>query len=171
MDSEAFPVANVYVEDDISEMIVKKAIAELAVANLGFLKLLKVVVVGSADKTYRYFESRKALHHLEDKTPRPACVLDGDMERKSDGDGNVMYPYQDGLFFHYTNAAPEKMLWGYFSQLIRMLTYNITMIIQIHTACCRKWLMKDWRLIKPELLNYVLLHIGIMSLVVHISSR
>ncbi len=112
MDSEAFPVASVYVEDDISEMIVKKAIGELTVANLGFSKLLKVVPVGSADKTYRYFERRKALHQFEDKTPTPACVLDGDMEGKVDRNGNVMYPNQDGLFFHYYNVAPEKMLLG-----------------------------------------------------------
>lgn len=69
-------------------------------------------IVGSADKTYRYFERRKALHQFEDKTPTPACVLDGDMEGKVDRNGNVMYPNQDGLFFHYYNVAPEKMLLG-----------------------------------------------------------
>lgn len=110
MDSKAFPVVSVYVEDDVSKLIVKRAIAEVMLANPGFNRLVKVVVVGSADKTFRYFDTRKATRLEEPNTSKPACVLDGDMQNKLDGNGNLLYPAQDGLFFHYSNYPPEKML-------------------------------------------------------------
>ena len=109
MDCEAFPVSSVYVEDDVSKLIVNKAIAELTAINPGFNRLLKVVVVGSANKTYNYFTVRKETHNDESNTSKPACVLDGDMKNKTE-DGHLAYPAQDGLFFFFFDVAPEKML-------------------------------------------------------------
>ena len=110
MDCQAFPVATVYVEDEESKAIVKCAIKEINAANPGFNRLLKVIVIGPADKTYSYFITRKDVHDKEPNTSRPACVLDGDMEYAHDSSGNLRYPAQVGLFFHYCNMPPEKML-------------------------------------------------------------
>lgn len=109
MDSEAFPVATVYVEDEESKMIVERAVSEVAATNVGFGRLIRVVVIGSADKTYNYFMTRKDSRQHEPNTSKPACVLDGDMENMR-ANGALKYPPQDGLCFHYSNLAPEKML-------------------------------------------------------------
>ena len=109
MDCEAFPVTSVYVEDEVSKLIVNKAIAELTAYNPGFNRLLKVVIVGPANKTFNYFTVRKSTHSDEPNTSKPACILDGDMKNKME-DGNLAYPAQEGLFFHYSDLAPEKML-------------------------------------------------------------
>lgn len=110
MDSEIFPVTTVYVEDDESKFIVQKAIEELNLANSGIVRLIRVIVVGSANKTYDYFKYRNLLRNQERITTKAACVLDGDMENKQDSNGDLKYPAQDGLFFHFSNEAPEKMM-------------------------------------------------------------
>ena len=110
MDSKAFPVATVYVEDGVSKLIVECAVEEVMLANPGFNRLVKVVVIGSADRTFNYFDTRKKTRSEEPTTSKPACVLDGDMRNKRDGNGNLQYPAQDGLFFHYSAFPPEKML-------------------------------------------------------------
>lgn len=110
MDCEAFPVAIVYVEDGESKEIVNRAISEINATNPGFNRLLHVIVVGSADKTYNYFITRQTLRVHEPNTALPACILDGDMENKIDNAGQRLYPAQNHLFFHFSNLAPEKML-------------------------------------------------------------
>ena len=110
MDSKAFPVVTFYVEDELSMKIVGKAINELNVVNAGFARMSKVVVAGSASKTYAYFKMRKKLLSEETIMPKAACVLDGDMRNKKDSNGDLLYPLEDGLFFHHSEYAPEKML-------------------------------------------------------------
>lgn len=110
MDSEAFPVTMVYVEDEESKKIVDNAISEVNAANPGFARLIKPVVVGSANDTYNYFKTRQRLGDIEKLFSKAACILDGDMRQKRDGSGNLKYPEELRLFFHYSNDAPEKML-------------------------------------------------------------
>ena len=110
MDSEAFPVTMVYVEDEESKKIVDNAISEVNAANPGFARLIKPVVVGSANDTYNYFKTRQRLGDIEKLFSKAACILDGDMRQKRDGSGNLKYPEEPRLFFHYSNDAPEKML-------------------------------------------------------------
>lgn len=110
MDSEVFPVSTIYVEDETSKRIVERAIAEINMTNNGFSRCLRVIEVGSADKTYNYFRTRRDLRNEERISTKSACVLDGDMRDKRDSAGALKYPVQDGLFFHYSNEAPEKML-------------------------------------------------------------
>lgn len=110
MDSEAFPVAMIYVEDEESKMIVDNAIGELNAVNPGFARLVKPVVIGAANDTYKYFKTRQALSSVEILFSKAACVLDGDMQLKRDGNGNIAYPPEANLFFHFSNVAPEKML-------------------------------------------------------------
>ena len=110
MDSEAFPIVSFYVEDDESKNIVEKAIDEINQAEAGFARLSRVIVVGSAQKTYGYFKTRQSLHIGEKIATRPACILDGDMENRLDNNHQLLYPAEGALFFHYSNEAPEKML-------------------------------------------------------------
>lgn len=55
MDNETFPVAMIYVEAEESKMIVDNAINKLNVANPGFAHLVNSVIIGSANKTSKYF--------------------------------------------------------------------------------------------------------------------
>ena len=110
MDSEAFPVSMVYVEDEESKKIVDNAIGDINAVKPGFARLVKTIVVGSANDTYCYFKTRQRLSNVEALFSKAACVLDGDMQHKQDGNGNLKYPAQHRLFFHYSNDAPEKML-------------------------------------------------------------
>lgn len=110
MDSEAFPVAMVYVEDKESKLIVDNAIAALNADNPGFARLVKSIVIGSANDTYKYFKTRQDLSHIETLFSKAACILDGDMRSKQDKNGHLAFPIESNLFFHYSNDAPEKML-------------------------------------------------------------
>lgn len=110
MDSEAFPVTMIYVEDDESKQIVDNAIAEINTTNPGFARFVKSVVVGSATETYNYFKTRQKLNHIETLFSKAACVLDGDMQLKRNRNGEIAFPPEQNLFFHHTNEAPEKML-------------------------------------------------------------
>ena len=110
MDNEAFPVAMIYVEDEESKMIVDNAITELNANNPGFARLVKSVVVGSANDTYKYFKIRQALSSVETLFSKPACILDGDMKLKRLQNGDIAYPPEPNLFFHFSNDALEKML-------------------------------------------------------------
>ena len=69
--------------------------------------------MGSATKTFSYFQlTQEANPHLKIKTP-VCCILDGDMRDKRDKrdrSNRLLYPPQPGLFFIHSNEAPEKML-------------------------------------------------------------
>lgn len=110
MDSESFPVLTVYVEDDVSKMIVLKAIEEINDENHNFSRLINTIIVGSAQKTYDYFKNRQSLRVQEHNVSKVACILDGDME------GDTRFPQEESLFFHYSDVAPEKMLLQFYLQ-------------------------------------------------------
>lgn len=114
MDSYIFPCVEIYLEDDVSHWIVDKAIADLNSTNPGFARLVKVYETGSASDTHKCFKTLQKLLELGKQGPTPACILDGDMQIKTDKDGNLHYPPESSLFFHFSNAAPEKMLLDYY---------------------------------------------------------
>lgn len=105
MDSKSFPLFNLYVEDDISKRIVIEAIKELntEINYIGIKDLIKIVIVGSADKVFNYFEMRKELFSNECAKIGYACILDGDMRNLYKDDSGL-------LFYHYSTLAPEKYL-------------------------------------------------------------
>ncbi|MCM1138980.1 MAG: AAA family ATPase [Muribaculum sp.] len=114
MDSKSFATTSIYVEDEVSKWIVDKAVNEINEAEPGFVRLLNVIAVGSADKTYGYFKIRQELRISESLTPKPVCILDGDMRAKKDNSNKLKYPPENDLFFHDSNFAPEKMLLQYY---------------------------------------------------------
>lgn len=110
MDSESYPLLSVYVEDDISKRLVEEAIQIATPLHPHLRKFVHVVIVGAADKTYNYFKTRKDTD-TSDKLKRGyACILDGDKQNERFKDGSLQFPPQNGLFFHYSNDAPERML-------------------------------------------------------------
>lgn len=110
MDSIAFPVSMIYVEDEESKAIIDYAIKEVNEDNPGFTRLLKSIVVGSANDTYQYFKTRQKLQSQEKFFAHPACILDGDMKEQKNNNNSLMYPEEKDLFFHFSSEAPEKML-------------------------------------------------------------
>lgn len=117
MDSESYPLLSIYVEDDISKRLVEEAIQLAAPSHPQLRKFVHIVVVGAADKTYNYFKTRKDTD-ASDKLKRGyACILDGDKQNEQFRGGGLQFPPQNGLFFHYSNDAPERMLLKEFLQI------------------------------------------------------
>jgi predicted ATPase len=110
MDSERFPVLSVYVEDYVSKRIVMEAVKQLNSANAGLARLLTVVEIGAADKTYLYFKKRREVGPTDHFERRAVCILDGDMRAQTNRDGSYKYPPDSDLFFHFSNMPPEMML-------------------------------------------------------------
>lgn len=110
MDSESYPLVNVYVEDSISRKIVEKAIGILVVSKPKINKMINIVEVGSASQTYDYFKTKQKIYQKERINCGYACILDGDMREKKGHDGQLQYPAENLLFFHYSNYSPERML-------------------------------------------------------------
>lgn len=82
MDSESYPLVNVYVEDSISRKIVEKAIGILVVSKPKINKMINIVEVGSASQTYDYFKTKQKIYQKERINCGYACILDGDMREK-----------------------------------------------------------------------------------------
>ncbi len=109
MDIKSYPLVEIYIEDELSKKLAQKAIDDINTEIKGFNRLVRLVIIGSADKTYNYFKIRDALYNKETVNAGYACILDGDMRLKKSG-RNLQYPSEDLLYFHYSNEAPEKML-------------------------------------------------------------
>ena len=110
IDSERFPRASVYVEDEISEAIVRRAVSMLNVEYPGFARLVCVVPVGSANMTYDYFKNRQRLSDKDRFHRISLCVLDGDKRNETNRDGSLQFPAEADLTFIHSDMAPEEML-------------------------------------------------------------
>lgn len=82
MDSESYPLVNVYVEDSISRKIVEKAIGILVASKPKINKMINIVEVGSASQTYAYFKTKQKIYRKERINCGYSCILDGDMREK-----------------------------------------------------------------------------------------
>ena len=109
MDSLANPLLSIYVEDDISRALVQEGLSIVMQTRPELRKIIKIIPVGSADKTYNYFKTRQATYASDRLGRGCACILDGDM-RNLVQNGALAYPPEDNLYFHYGNEAPERML-------------------------------------------------------------
>lgn len=104
MDSESYPLIDLYCEDDIAEIIINKILTKLQInQNITNIKdLVNIIVSGSADKTYSYFSVHKDTYPFKKIKTGFACILDGDMRSK--------FPNDPNLHFLYSNYSPEKFL-------------------------------------------------------------
>lgn len=127
MDSESYPLVNIYVEDEISRKIVEKAIGILIEDKPKMNRMINVVEVGSASQTYSYFKIKQKVYQKERINCGYACVLDGDMKNKKNSANELLYPQEELLFFHGSDYAPEKMLVEAFNGSVdnQTLSYHI----------------------------------------------
>lgn len=104
MDSQSYPLIDLYCEDDIAKKIISKILQNLQTAhNLTNVKdLVNIIVSGSAEKTHNYFIVHKETYDYKKIKTGFACILDGDMRTK--------FPLDDNLHFLYSNKSPEYFL-------------------------------------------------------------
>ena len=110
MDSISYPLVDVFIEDKIAEKIINKALTEISISHQGFNHLINPIIVGSADETYSCFKVHQRTYDKKKICSGFACVLDGDMSDTAEQRGGLHLPPEDGLFFLYSDCAPEKML-------------------------------------------------------------
>lgn len=112
MDSESYPLIDVYCEDDIARKIIEKAVSDILSQNnlFKFNSLVNIIESGAADLTYANFKAHKRTYKFRNIVSGFACILDGDQKNLSEKDGKRKYPDEDGLFFLLSEEAPEKIL-------------------------------------------------------------
>jgi predicted ATPase len=104
MDSKSYPLVDLYCEDEWAKKIIQKAISDIQITQSlnNFSDLINIIISGSADNTYNFFQYHKDTYpHKKIKTGF-ACVLDGD-QRNSIGEDECLH-------FIYSNDSPEKFL-------------------------------------------------------------
>ncbi len=110
MDSESYPLVDLFCEDDTAHFIIDKAISEIQTRKQNFSNLVNVIEIGSANKTYSCFQHHKDTYKDKKVKTGYACVLDGDMRNKRGSDDKLQYPAEDCLHFIYSDLAPERFL-------------------------------------------------------------
>lgn len=112
MDSLSYPLVNLYCEDEISKLIILKAIGDIQTTKniQNFSELINVIISGSSTTTYENFVvEKRTFAHKKIKTGY-CCILDGDMKVKKKYTGELQFPAEDLLFFMFSDLAPEKFL-------------------------------------------------------------
>lgn len=111
MDAKAFPLIDLYCEDEEGKKIILKGISEVErnYKIMNVYDLINIIISGSADKTHNNFKSHQATYSEKKIKSGYACVLDGDMRNQRSKGKNI---YEDEPFLHflYSNEAPEKFL-------------------------------------------------------------
>lgn len=111
MDSEIYPLVNLFCEDDIAKKIILKAVSEInEIQHINLNRLINIIVSGSASQTFENFTVQKRIFAQLKIKIGCACVLDGDKKEEKTRSGENVYPAQKNLFFLYSREAPEKFL-------------------------------------------------------------
>lgn len=112
MDSESYPLVDLYCEDDLSKKIIGKAIESIQqqyeLKNFG--DLINVIVSGAANLAFGNFTSHRDTYPYKKIKTGFACVLDGDKRDEKLKTGINAFPEQDRLYFLYSNESPESFL-------------------------------------------------------------
>lgn len=112
MDSESYPLIDVYCEDDIAKKIIDKAVSSILSQNnfFKFNSLINIIESGAADLTYSNFKAHQRTYKYRNIVSGFACILDGDQKELLEKSGNKKFPEEDGIFFLLSEDAPEKVL-------------------------------------------------------------
>lgn len=112
MDSQSYPLADLYCEDDVAKKIIQKAITsiqtDMEVTN--FSDLINIIVSGAANLTYSYYCAQKETYPSKRIKTGYACILDGDRKDLKTKAGVLLYPAEECLHFLYSDESPEKFL-------------------------------------------------------------
>lgn len=112
MDAKSYPLIDLFCEDKEAQKIIYEAITavEKKYKINNFSELINVILSGSADKTYTYFNAHLETYKAKKVKSGVACILDGDMKNMKSSKGTLTYPQTDNLHFLYSNESPEKFL-------------------------------------------------------------
>lgn len=118
MDSESYPLVDLFCEDDVAEYIIKKALQQAeSISNTKIShKLFNIIKSGPASSTYENFIIRKRIYNQVKIKSGHACILDGDMRNLKDKEGNHQYPLEDLVFFLPGDFPPERILCDFYEK-------------------------------------------------------
>lgn len=104
MDSEMYPLVNLFCEDDVSKKIIERIINYCQEENKlkDLHKLVNIIVSGTVDKTYSRFKIYQETYHDCKIKIGSICVIDGDQRKNIE--------HEDDLFFLYSDHSPEYFL-------------------------------------------------------------
>lgn len=111
MDSQSFPLADIFVEDRIAKKIVEKAISKIQknYRLQHFKDLINIIISNGAKEAYENFEVHKRTYEHKKIKAGYACILDGD-QKKQMKERDKLQPHDDLLHFFYSDKAPEVFL-------------------------------------------------------------
>lgn len=106
MDSNSYPLLDIFCEDSCSEKIIKKILQDIENRKLPGISanLINLIPSGTADETYQNFIVRDRIYEKVRIRSGHACILDGDMI------GDKRFSHGEGLTFLPGGVAPEKLL-------------------------------------------------------------
>lgn len=109
MDSQAYPLVQLYCEDDIAEFIIKNILIELNQTNKYFDRLINIIKSGPIDQVKNDYDRHKRNYKQLRLKMGFACVFDGDHKDHSNFSNYHENP-EEFAFFLYPYIAPEKFL-------------------------------------------------------------
>lgn len=112
MDSESYPLIDLYCEDNEARKIINKAISAIQIErNLNnFQDLINIIISGGSDIVYANFKAHQRTYDFKKVRSGYACILDGDRKALKNKAGEYIFPAEDDLHFIYSNESPEKLL-------------------------------------------------------------
>lgn len=104
MDSVAYPLVDLYCEDEIAKKVILKAISNIQheTINNKFSDLINVIISGCGEKTHNNFEVHKTTYPYKKVKTGYACILDGDQRS--------LFASEENLHFLYSDKSPEYFL-------------------------------------------------------------
>ncbi|WP_288878825.1 hypothetical protein [Pedobacter panaciterrae] len=109
MDSQAYPLVQLYCEDDIAEFIIKNILIQLNATNKFFDRLVNIISSGPIDQVKNdYLRHKRNYKQLRLKIGY-CCVFDGD-HKDHPNYSNYHENPEEFSFFLYPYIAPEKFL-------------------------------------------------------------
>lgn len=109
MDSQAYPLVQLYCEDDIAEFIIKNILIELNQTNKYFDRLINIIRSGPIDQVKNDYDRHKRNYKQLRLKIGFACVFDGD-HKDHPNYSNYHENPEEFAFFLYPYIAPEKFL-------------------------------------------------------------
>lgn len=131
MDAKAFPLIDLYCEDDLAKSIIREGIKYCEEKNSlqNISQLINILPVGGHDKGYNFFKNHEFTYPLKKIKTGYGCVLDGDTREILNKQGQPLYPTEENLHFLYSNESPEKFLTRFYlsihpNETIQYYFYN-----------------------------------------------
>lgn len=109
MDSKAYPLLNIYCEDDIAKFILRELLMKLNSKYKYFDRLVNIIESGPANMVKNDYDRHKKNFPQMRLKIGYACVFDGDYKNKP-GYSQYHNNPNENSFFLYPFTAPEKFL-------------------------------------------------------------